>query len=103
MFPWNYGFHWGAGSAIFLGAFYCVVTVVAVTVIAAMIRARRQSRAGRESAIRWRAEFQDLPARDRLCRHVLTGQCAYRECPNAFDCRGCETHARLVAARPPAA
>src|SRR5262249_44268311 len=28
---------------------------------------------------------------------------AYRECPNAFDCRGCETHARLVEGRPPAA
>ena len=102
MFPWNYGFHWGAGSAIFLVAFYGVVLIVGATVTAALLRARRTAAAGRESEIRWHAEFHDLPAADRLCRHVLTGEFPYRECPNAFDCRRCETHARLVALHPPA-
>jgi hypothetical protein len=103
MFPWNYGFHWSAGSAIFLGAFYCAAIVIATTVISALIRARRASLAGRENEIRWHSEFHDLPASDRLCRHMLTGDLSYRECPNAFDCRHCETHARLVGIQPPVA
>lgn len=103
MFPWNYGFHWGAGSAIFLGAFYCVVLIVAATVAVALLRARCAARAGRESEVRWQAEFHSLPAADRLCRHMLTGEFRYRECPNAFDCRRCETHAKLVEMHPPAA
>jgi len=100
MFPWNFGFHWSEGNLIFLGAFYCVVAVVAATVIAAVMRARRSVEAGRGEEVRWHAEFHDLPARDRQCRHMLTGELAYRECPNAFDCRHCETHARLVQSRP---
>ena len=103
MFPWNFGFHWGLGSAIFLGAFYGVIAVVSVTVISAVVRTRRAAGAGRENEIRWHAEFHDLPARDRLCRHMLTGEFPYRECPNAFDCRVCQTHAGLVESRPPAA
>lgn len=102
MFPWNYGFHWGAGSVIFLGAFYGVVLIVAATLAVAMWRARRAARAGRESEVRWHAEFHDLPATDRLCRHMLTGEFPYRECPNAFDCRRCETHARLLEMHAPA-
>src|SRR6516225_7425562 len=43
----------------------------------------------------------DLPAADRACRHVLTGEFKCRECPNAFDCRQCETHARLIAQHSP--
>ena len=35
-----------------------------------------------------------------MCRHVLTGEFQSRECPNAFDCRHCETHAKLIALRP---
>ena len=31
MFPWNYGFHFGVASYIFLGAFYTVLVVVATT------------------------------------------------------------------------
>ena len=34
---------------------------------------------------------------------MLTGEFKSRECPNAFDCRGCETHAKLVALHPPVA
>jgi glycine cleavage system H protein len=101
MFPWNYGFHWGAASYIFLGAFYTVLAVVAATVISAVLRSRRDLRAHATEEIRWRSDFHDLPARDRVCRHVLTGEFTRRECPNAFDCRQCETHARLIAAHPP--
>jgi hypothetical protein len=101
MFPWNYGFHWSAASYIFLGAFYTVLAVVATTVIFAVLRSRRALAANEAGQIRWHSDFHDLPARDRVCRHVLTGEFESRECPNAFDCRHCETHARLMAMRPP--
>jgi len=103
MFPWNYGFHWTAGSAIFLGAFYTVLIIVAATVFSAVIRTRRAIASRHVEEIRWQAQFHDLPARDRFCRHMLTGEFSYRECPNAFDCRKCETHAKLITRRPPAA
>ena len=41
MFPWNYGFHWSAGTIIFLGAFYTVLVVVATTLLSAAWRSRR--------------------------------------------------------------
>jgi glycine cleavage system H lipoate-binding protein len=100
MFPWSYGFHWSAGALIFLGAFYGVLTIVAGAVCAAMARARRDVRTRRTGRIRWRANFEELPARDRVCRHVLTGEFRSRWCLHAFDCRECGTHAKLVAARP---
>jgi glycine cleavage system H lipoate-binding protein len=103
MFPWNYGFEWNAGHVIFLGAFYTVLVVVATTVVSAMWRARRDLRANRADDIRWHSDFHDLPACDRACRHVLTGELRHRECPNAFDCRVCQTHAKLIEAHPAAA
>ena len=103
MFPWNYGFHFGVASYIFLGAFYTVLLVVATTVLNAFWRAHRDLSKGKAEDIRWHPDFHDLPAADRACRHVLTGEFKSRECPNAFDCRGCDTHARLVALHPPAA
>src|ERR1035437_10042921 len=84
MLPWNYGFHWNTGTMIFMGAFYTVVVIVASTVINAALRSRRALRARQVERIRWDSDFHDLPARDRQCRH-------------AFDCRQCETHAKLVA------
>jgi glycine cleavage system H protein len=75
--------------------------VVAATVIFAVLRSRRALRAHETDEIRWHSDFHDLPARDRVCRHVLTGELKSRECPHAFDCRLCETHARLIAAHPP--
>jgi glycine cleavage system H lipoate-binding protein len=103
MFPWNYGFEWNASHVIFLGAFYTVLAIVAATVVSALVRAQRDLRARRAEDIRWHSEFEDLPARDQVCRHVLTGEFSRRECPNAFDCRKCETHGRLIANRPVAA
>ncbi len=100
MFPWNYGFHWGPGTLIFLGAFYTVLVVVAATVVSALLRTRRALRHEPEQ-IRWRADFHDLPVHDRVCRHVFTGEFQSRACPNAFDCRVCETHKKLVDKRPP--
>ena len=100
MFPWNYGFHWGIASYIFLGAFYTVLVVVAATVVRALLRARRDLGDARVERIRWHSDFQDLPAADRVCRHVLTGEFKQRECPHAFDCRACATHTKLMEHRP---
>ena len=44
MFPWNYGFHFGIASYIFLGAFYTVLVVVATTLLNALWRAHRDLR-----------------------------------------------------------
>ena len=102
MFPWNYGFHFGPGSYIFLGAFYTVLVVVATTLLNALWRSHRDLRKGKVEDIRWHSDFHDLAAADRTCRHVLTGEFQSRECPNAFDCRECETHSKLVAIHPTA-
>jgi glycine cleavage system H protein len=96
MLPWNYGFHWNTGTILFMGAFYSVLTIVAATLLRAGWRWRRSLRPARVEQIRWRSDFHDLPKRDRDCRHVLTGELEKRTCPNAFDCRKCETHAKLV-------
>jgi len=100
MFPWNYGFHFGAASYIFLGAFYTVLLVVATTIVNALWRAHGDLSMGKVEDIRWHADFHDLSAADRTCRHVLTGEFQSRECPHAFDCRQCETHAKLIALDP---
>ena len=86
---------------IFLGAFYTVLVVVAATLLNALWRSIRDLRRGKTEHIRWHSDFHDLPAADRACRHVLTGEFQHRECPNAFDCRGCQTHQHWVAEHPP--
>jgi hypothetical protein len=103
MLPWIYGFHWNAGHIVFLGAFYGVLMAVAATLIAAVRRSRRDLAENRVEQIGWHADFHDLPARDRVCRHVLSGELTSRVCPNAFDCRQCETHGRLIQQQPMAA
>ncbi len=100
MLPWNYGFRLDAGHIIFLGAFYTVLVVVATTVISAALRSLRSVRENEAERIRWHADFEDLPARDRVCRHVLTGEFTRRECPNSFDCRGCEVHGKWIERHP---
>ena len=100
MLPWNYGFHWDLGHIVFLGAFYLVLVTVVATLIAAALRSRRAIAEHRVEQVGWHADFHDLPARDCVCRHVLTGEFKSRECPNAFDCRKCETHAALIAHHP---
>jgi glycine cleavage system H lipoate-binding protein len=100
MFPWNYGFHWSTGTIIFMGAFYAVLVVVATTVLRAVLRSRRALDSNRAHHIAWHSDFHDLSTECRSCRHVLTGKFSSRECPNAFDCRECATHAKLIALRP---
>jgi len=100
MLPWIYGFDWNAGHIIFLGAFYTVLTVVATTLISAAVRSGRALRAHQAEAIRWHADFESLPVCDQVCRHVLTGEFQARQCPHAFDCRECETHAKLIERNP---
>jgi len=78
---------------IFMGAFFSVLTVVTVTLAFALWRSLRAMPKAEE--IRWHSDFHDLPPADRVCRHVLTGEFRSRECPNAFDCRLCQTHARM--------
>lgn len=102
MLPWNYGFEWNLGHILFLGAFYTVLVVVATTLVSAFWRSRRSLRTNQEDEIRWHSDFHDLPAADRVCRHVLTGEFQKRECPNSFDCRQCQTHAKLIERRPAA-
>jgi len=102
VFPWNYGFVWNAGHIIFLGAFYAVLTIMALTLLNALRRARSDLRGHKTEDIRWHSDFEDLLARDRVCRHVLTGEFQQRQCPNAFDCRHCETHSKLIHMRPAA-
>ncbi|MFN7998735.1 MAG: hypothetical protein U0Q18_34245 [Bryobacteraceae bacterium] len=91
------------GHIIFLGAFYTVVTVVLATLAVSTIRAWLHFRARRADAICWKSCFEELPAGERVCRHVFTGEFKDRVCDRAFDCRECQTHAGLVARRPEAA
>jgi hypothetical protein len=101
MLPWNYGFHFGAATYIFMGAFYIVLLVVSTTFLNALWRTRRGLDEGKVEDIRWHSDFHDLSAADRSCRHVLTGEFKNRECKHAFDCRQCKTHAKLIALHPP--
>lgn len=100
MLPWNYGFQWNTGHIIFLGAFYTVLVIVAATLVNAIIRSRKALKEQRVEEVEWHSDFHDLQPQDRVCRHVLTGEFASRECPNAFDCRHCETHAKLLHLHP---
>jgi glycine cleavage system H protein len=101
MFPWSPDFTFDAGHVVFLGAFYLVVLVIAGSVATAAFRAGRDFRQHRQEAIRWHADFEDLPVSARRCRHDLTGEVRSRTCPNAFDCRECATHPAFVALRAP--
>ncbi|HWC96530.1 MAG TPA: glycine cleavage system protein H [Candidatus Sulfopaludibacter sp.] len=100
MLPWNYGFHLDTGHIVFLGAFYTVLVVVATTLVNAFLRSRRDLQTSKVDHIRWHSDFHDLPAQDRACRHVFTGEFESRECPYSFDCRECETHAKLIQHHP---
>jgi hypothetical protein len=91
------------GHVIFLGAFFSVAAIIVITLLQATMRSRRDLRAQMVDHIRWHSDFEDLSARDRVCRHVLTGEFKSRECPNGFDCRQCETHNKWVERHPTAA
>ncbi len=97
MLPGVFGFKWTAGNLIFLGIFYAVVCVVLSTIAVAMIRAVSDFRHRKHDALRWKADFDDLPKAARTCRHQLTGELKHRVCPNGFDCRECSQHAQFLA------
>src|SRR5512132_3508394 len=97
MFPGVNGFHWTVGHILFVSAFATVLLVIASTVIAALLRSRRDVRLARADAIRWHADWEDLPERDRRCRHDVAGEVIYRVCPNGFDCRACGDHPHFAA------
>src|ERR1035437_1141115 len=96
MFPGVYGFQWSAGYLIFLGIFFSVLAVIAVTLAMVARRTYLAYRARRAGALRWQADFQDLPASDRACRHDIDGRLPGRLCFNGFDCRFCTRHPDVV-------
>lgn len=99
MFPGVYGFTWNPGNLIFLGVFYTVVLVIFGTVTLAAVRSMKDFKARKNDRIRWKLDFEDLPERDRTCRHEFTGEFKHRTCKRGFDCRECPEHAKLVAAQ----
>ena len=100
MFPNVSGFTWTPLHLTFLAIFFSVATVIATTVLLAAWRARRDLAEGETASIQWHAAFEDLPPRDRACRHEVTGEFRERHCERGFDCRDCRTHAKLVDAHP---
>ncbi len=95
MLPGIDGFHWTFGHIFFVSVFLCILTAIGVVAATSFWRAGRDLRSGRAGKIRWSMEFGELPARDRACRHALTGEAPGRVCPNAFDCRECANHAKF--------
>jgi hypothetical protein len=95
MFPWSPEFIWDAAHVAFFGAFYAVVMVVGGMLVTAALRARRGL--GHAEAVAWHADFEDLPASARACRHQLTGEAPGRTCDNGFDCRKCAVHPAFIA------
>jgi glycine cleavage system H lipoate-binding protein len=99
MIPGVYEFSWSAGHIVFLGVFYTVLTIIASTIVIALLRSLRTARKGRVDALRWHVDFEDLSPEARRCRHELSGEVRSRECENGFDCRHCEGHPQFLAAR----
>ena len=93
MFPGVDGFHWSITHIVFLTLFGLVLTTVLTTVSVALWRTRRAFHTHSAEELCWEADFEDLPASERACRHAMTGSAPGRLCPNAFDCRGCGQHA----------
>jgi hypothetical protein len=99
MFPWSPEFVWDAGHLAFFGALYGVLVVVGVVLALALRRARAGDPERRGERLAWRAAFEELPRRDRACRHALTGEAPGRVCDNAFECGTCATHPTLCRER----
>jgi glycine cleavage system H lipoate-binding protein len=102
VFPFIYEFRWTPAHVIFLGLFFSVVVVIVSTLGVALLRAYNAFRKQHQEAIQWEAEFEDLPASARVCRHQLAGEVAQRTCHNDFDCRSCEMHPTFLAKYAPA-
>lgn len=96
MTPWVYEFRWEAGHIAFLLLFLSVGITVAVAFLTALYRSSRDRSLNLHSEIMWKAVFEELPREARSCRHELTGELRNRPCPHEFNCRACDTHARLL-------
>lgn len=99
MFPWSREFVWDTGHVVFFGALYSVLGAIGASLVLAVRRAIRHVRRGRAAGALWRAEFAELPASVRVCRHQITGEALGRLCEKAFDCRRCAEHELLEALR----
>lgn len=100
MFPWIYEFQWTPGHLIFLGAFFSVLAVISLSVARAVRASADDVANGRVPGLRWHAEFAELPAAARRCRHEFTGEVRGRACPHGFACGECDLHPRLLDRRP---
>jgi hypothetical protein len=98
MLPGNTDFIADPANVIFLGVFALVLLTVGSTLLVAFVSTRRAIARGKAAEMLWHEEFEELPASAKGCRHAMTGELPGRHCERAFDCKGCETHARLVAA-----
>lgn len=96
MFPWVDGFHWTFGHILFLSLFFAVVLVIAATVLAAVRRTAQGLLKRSPAQLRWEADFADLTAIERRCRHELAGRVRQRMCDNGFDCRECASYAHFA-------
>jgi hypothetical protein len=99
MFPWSPEFTWDAGHVAFFAGFYGVVLAIATSLLLAARRALSDVRLGRVPELAWHADFAELPAASRACRHQLTGEAPGRACDNGFDCRCCAAHPAFLARR----
>jgi len=97
MFPGIDGFHWTVGHVLFLALFFAVVVTILTTVASAVWRTARDFREHRAMDLCWKADFGELPASDRRCRHELAGRLTSRTCDNNFDCRHCEQYSEFAA------
>jgi len=97
MLPGNTDFIADPFNIAFLGLFALILTAVAVTLVRVGLRTRETIVRGKAASMLWHEEFEELPASAKGCRHAMTGELPGRACARAFDCKGCETHARLVA------
>ncbi len=99
MFPWSREFAWDASHLVFFGALYSVLLAIAGSLFLAARRVLRRVGRGAGPSAAWLAEFEELPASVRACRHQLTGETPGRLCEKAFDCRRCVEHELLAARR----
>ena len=56
----------------------------------------------KKEATTWVKEFKKLPAHQRKCRYMVTGEVSYKICPNAFRCGECSYDQMMQDRVPPA-
>jgi hypothetical protein len=99
MFPRSPEFVWDTGHVVLFGALCAVLAAIGTSLVLAARRALLRIRHGRVASAAWCAEFGELPASVRACRHKITGEAPERLCEKAFDCRRCAEHELLEAKR----